>query len=112
MNFTLDKPGRFSGWSTRLFSLLNCEFAQYKKKITSTKDKDFNDGNIEVRRNIGDILSLSWQPKKPYILSTWEKFYSSKFEGLNTKSLHLTADSKFLTIAGLNGDMCVVLEIK
>ena len=43
----------------------------------------------------------------------WEMFYSSDFEGLDPKSLHLTSDSKYLTIAGKEGgDKCVVLEIK
>ena len=41
----------------------------------------------------------------------WEMFYEKEFEGLGPQSLHLTTDSKFLTIGGIGGDCCVVMEM-
>ena len=41
----------------------------------------------------------------------WDMFYSSEFVGLDTRSLHLTSDSKYLTIGGPSGDKCVVMKI-
>ena len=42
----------------------------------------------------------------------WEVFHSAQFS-MKPMSLHLTADSKFLTIGGDKGDSnCVVMEIK
>ena len=43
----------------------------------------------------------------------WERFYSNVFEGMEALSLHLTSNSKYLTVAGWGGkDGCVVLEIQ
>ena len=42
----------------------------------------------------------------------WDTIYSTWFEGLMAYSIHLTANSKYLTIAGSDGPKCVVLEIK
>ena len=43
---------------------------------------------------------------------SWDMFYSSTFQGMQPRSLHLTADLKFLTIGGIDGVQCVVMEIK
>ena len=46
-------------------------------------------------------------------VQSWEELNSMEFRGLSPTSLHLTADSKYLTIAGSGErDKCVVLEIK
>ena len=42
---------------------------------------------------------------------SWELFHSSKYQ-MQPTSLHLTEDSKFLTIGGWLGERCVVLQIK
>ena len=42
----------------------------------------------------------------------WEVVHSSTFDGLQAYSLHLTSDLRYLTIAGIGGDKCIVLEIK
>ena len=49
---------------------------------------------------------------KLWDVRNWEVFHSAQFKGLSTTSLHLTAVSKYLTIAGDNGDFCIVMEIK
>ena len=60
---------------------------------------------LAVAATQGDLQL--WDVKK------WEKFFSFKFEGLPPTSLHLTSDSKYLTVAGREGgDKCVVLELK
>ena len=41
----------------------------------------------------------------------WEMFHSSTYK-LQPTSIHLTADFKYLTIGGWEGEICVVLQIK
>ena len=43
----------------------------------------------------------------------WEKFHSSEYKMI-PRSIHLTHDSKYLTVggSGWNGEKCVVLEIQ
>ena len=43
---------------------------------------------------------------------TWDSFFSQKFGGMYTRSLHLTSDLKFLTIGSHQGDKCIVLDIQ
>lgn len=45
-------------------------------------------------------------------MKLWDVRNWEVFEGLQTMSLQLTADSKYFTITGDSGDYCVVLEIK
>ena len=41
----------------------------------------------------------------------WDMFYSTKFHGVSARSLHLTTDSKYLTLSGQTGG-CIVMQIK
>jgi len=60
-------------------------------------------GNI-VAVGTGDkVLSL-------YDATTWNVIYSKKYE-MEPFSLHLTADQKYLTVAGYKGELCVVLKL-
>eukprot|EP01084_Bolivina_argentea_P154442 269219_1 len=46
-----------------------------------------------------------------YDVRNWEIFYTKKFNWVPS-SLHLTTDSKYLTVAGRKGAKCVVLQIQ
>ena len=43
---------------------------------------------------------------------SWEVVHEETFDGLQAYSLHLTNDLKYLTIAGIGDDKCIVMEIK
>ena len=60
-----------------------------------------------------NILAVASNDKKVrlYDVRNWKMFYEAKYKML-PKSLHLTKDSKYLTIGGSKGEQCIVLKIK
>ena len=62
--------------------------------------------------SVGDIVAVGSYDKvlRLYDAKTWNMIYSKKY-GLTPYSLHLTADQKYLTIAGGEGEQCVVMKL-
>ena len=71
-------------------------------------------GNVSCTTSTNNILAIITEKGvlQLWDVRSWDRFYSSTFEGMTPMYLHLTADSKFLTIGGENGDRCGVMEIK
>ena len=71
-------------------------------------------GQIGCMTSTHNILAVGTGPDilQLWDVRNWEKFYEEKFNGTDPTSLHLTADMKYLTLGGYDGDGCVVLEIK
>ena len=71
-------------------------------------------GYIGCMTSTNNILAVASSNGKLQLrdVRNWDVFYSSEFEGLYTYSLHLTADSQYLTIGGQLGDQCVVMKVQ
>ena len=71
------------------------------------------DNIISGTASVNNILAVCGWDKmlRLYDVRNWEVFYEQKLE-MTPFSIHLTADSKYVTIGGQRGEACVVLEIK
>ena len=83
------------------------------KKQKAVKVLEINKGDVECSASTNNILAVATMKKflGLWDVRSWEMIYSKEFS-LTPKSLHLTSDSKFLTIAGSGGEKCIVMEIK
>ena len=72
------------------------------------------DGEIGCMTSTHNILAVGTSPDilQLWDVRNWELFYEEKFNETDPTSLHLTADLKYLTLGGMGGDGCVVLQIK
>ena len=70
--------------------------------------------NIGCSASTNNIFSVGTYDGKLILwdVRNWERFFSKEFSGMIAASIHLTSDSKYLTIGGVGGDKCVVLEIQ
>ena len=82
------------------------------KNKESLRKLDINSGCSSTSTN--NILAFASEKGevRMWDIRNWEMVKSVNFDGLCALSLHLTTDSKYLTIGGVGGDKCVVLEIK
>merc|ERR1711879_40739 len=71
--------------------------------IGSPVNCTFSVGNMLAVGSYDNMLRL-------YDVTTWNMIYSKKYE-MEPQSLHLTADQKYLTVAGLKGEQCVVIKL-
>ncbi len=84
-----------------------------KEVVKSWKVDDWTKATTSTN-NILALASGNNNVKKMlrlYDVRSWEMFYSQKYE-MVPMSIHLTSDSKYLTISGYEGERCVVLEIQ
>merc|ERR1712062_297099 len=67
--------------------------------------------DVNCMVSVGNILAVGTENKmlSLYDVSSWKVIYSKKY-GMDLYSLHLTADQKYLTVAGDDGEGCVVLK--
>ena len=70
-------------------------------------------GFVQCTTSTNNILAVGTMARKLQLwdVRNWEMFHSTTF-GLYPQSLHLTVDSKFLTVGGNKGELCIVMEIK
>merc|ERR1711879_266506 len=62
--------------------------------------------------SVGNMLAVGGYDNmlRLYDVTTWNVIYSKKYE-MRPDSLHLTEDQKYLTVAGANGEQCVVIKL-
>ncbi len=68
---------------------------------------------IGCSTSANNILAIGSDDKTFSLWDTrkWEMFWSQKYE-MEPMSVHLSNDSKYLTVGGWRGEKCVVLDIK
>ena len=86
----------------------NVETKSSVKMIETGTDKP-----VAALHSANDILAVvSWDKKLSlWHVKNWNMFYSKDIE-MQPYSVHLTKDSKYLTLGGYYGERCVIFEIK
>merc|ERR1711951_12384 len=106
-----------------------CFIGGGSKRIVIGGSRDFEIWDIETRSSlhhitdiggndvfctfsVGNILAVGSGDNmlRLYDTTTWNVIYSKKYE-MMPQSLHLTADQKYLTVAGASGEQCIVLQL-
>ena len=97
--------GGYKGQGVEVWDLKNKESARILK---------IDSGYICSMASTNNILAVGSSSGALQLrdVRNWDMFHSTTFKGLEPLYLHLTADSKFLTIGGAGGDCCIVMKIK
>eukprot|EP01084_Bolivina_argentea_P069425 126325_1 len=85
-----------------------------KKEMVKTWKVDACIKCTTSRNNILAVSSGAYEKNnmlRLYDVRNWGMFYSQKHE-MSPKSLHLTSDSKYVTIAGIENEQCLVFQIQ
>ena len=95
------------GWKTQGVEIWDIKTRKPIKRLTD------NYGGIQCSASTNNILAFgTWNREfQLFDVRNWESIHSQKL-ALRPWSMHLTINSKYLTIGGFHGEKCVVMEIK
>jgi len=84
----------------------------HKQELVKSIHNESKD-SISCTTSVNNIMAVCSvdQTLRLYDVRNWEMFYSQTFD-MTPRSLHLTDDSKYVTIGGGGGEKCVVLQIQ
>eukprot|EP01084_Bolivina_argentea_P105697 189285_1 len=90
----------------------NIEIWDVQKRQIFKTIKPFSD-QINCMYSTNNILAIGSNERmvKLYDVRDWEMFHSQKYE-MYPVSIHLTSDSKYLTVSGWYGEQCIVSKIQ
>merc|ERR1719474_2228842 len=85
-----------------------------KTSINVLDVNDVEENSVRCTYSVHNVFAVGTHADRMlrvFDVRAWNQIFSKQFE-MKLQSLHLTADLKYLTVAGWDGEMCLVLESK